>query len=246
MAPAAAKPKVSAPESFIRRRKALDSRKKSAQKRTKAAVAYNKAKTGEIFRRAEKYVAEYRAKERSDIERVRLAKQTNQFFVPDEAKVFFVIRILGTYGVSPKVRKTLQLLRLRQINNGVFVRVNKALTNMLIQVSPYITWGSPNLKTVSDLLYKRGYGKVNGQRIPLTNNAIIEKALGKYNIICIEDLVHEIFTCGKAFKQANSFLWPFKLNTPNGGWSAKKIHFVEGGDSGDRKDEINSLVRRMC
>lgn len=27
--------------------------------------------------------------------------------------------------VSPKVRKTLQLFRLRQINNGVFVKLNK-------------------------------------------------------------------------------------------------------------------------
>ena len=37
----------------------------------------------------------------------------------------------------------------------------------------------PNLKTVRELIYKRGYGKVNHQRIPLTDNAIIEKELGK-------------------------------------------------------------------
>lgn len=38
------------------------------------------------------------------------------------------------------------------------------------------------------------------------------QALGKHNIICIEDLVHEIFTVGPAFKQASNFLWPFKLS----------------------------------
>lgn len=38
----------------------------------------------------------------------------------------------------------------------------------------------PNLKTVRELVYKRGYGKVNRQRIPLTDNAIIEKQLGVY------------------------------------------------------------------
>lgn len=59
----------------------------------------------------------------------------------------------------------------------------------------------PNLKSVRELIYKRGYGKVNKQRVPLDNNAVIEEALGKYNIISVEDLVHEIFTAGPNFKQ---------------------------------------------
>ena len=81
-------------------------------------------------------------------------------------------------GVHPKVRKTLKLLRLRQINNSAFVRLNKATINMLRIAEPYIAWGYPNLKSVRELIYKRGFGKVNKQRIPLTDNAIIEKALG--------------------------------------------------------------------
>jgi len=44
-------------------------------------------------------------------------------------------------GVSPRTRKILQLLRLRQINNGVFVKLNKASINMLKLVDPYIAWG---------------------------------------------------------------------------------------------------------
>jgi large subunit ribosomal protein L7e len=40
------------------------------------------------------------------------------------------------------------------------------------------------------------------------------QALGKFNIICIEDLVHEIFTVGPNFKAATNFLWPFKLSSP--------------------------------
>ena len=38
--------------------------------------------------------------------------------------------------------------------------MNKATLNMLRRVEPYITWGTPNLKTVRELIYKRGYGKV--------------------------------------------------------------------------------------
>ena len=54
--------------------------------------------------------------------------------------------------------------------------------------------------------------QVDKSRIPLTNNGIIEQALGQHNIICIEDLIHEIYTVGPAFKQASNFLWPFKLS----------------------------------
>lgn len=55
--------------------------------------------------------------------------------------------------------------------------------------------------------------QVDKSRIPLINNGIIEQALGKHNIICIEDLIHEIYTVGPAFKQASNFLWPFKLSS---------------------------------
>lgn len=116
----------------------------------------------------------------------------------------------------------MQLLRLLQINNGVFVKVTRATQQMLRLVEPYITYGyaslpsfpalrakdinssEPNLKTVRELIYKRGYGKVDKQRIPLSNNSVIEKALGQYNILSVEDLVHEIFTAGPNFKQVCS------------------------------------------
>lgn len=55
---------------------------------------------------------------------------------------------------------------------------------MLNLVNPYITYGEVNLKAIRELVYKRGYAKVDGQRIPITDNAIIEKQLGKYGIIC--------------------------------------------------------------
>ena len=64
-------------------------------------------------------------------------------------------------------RRTVVITRLPQ--------VNKATVNMMRVVEPYIAWGYPNLKTVRELIYKRGYGKVNKDRIPLTDNAVVEK-----------------------------------------------------------------------
>lgn len=43
--------------------------------------------------------------------------------------------------IAPKPRKILQLLRLLQINNGVFVKATRATQQMLRLVEPYITYG---------------------------------------------------------------------------------------------------------
>jgi large subunit ribosomal protein L7e len=86
----------------------------------------------------------------------------------------------------------------------------------------------------------------NKQRSPLSDNAVIEAELGKYGIICVEDIIHEILTVGPNFKQVNNFLWPFKLSNPTGGFRTRKFrHFVEGGDLGNREDHINNLIKQM-
>jgi len=222
--------------------KAREERTAELEKKKKA----QKEKRGVIFKRAEKYVKEYRDQEREKIRLSRLSKQEGTFYIPAEDKLVFVVRIKGINKIAPKPRKILQLLRLLQINNGVFVRMTKATLEMLKVVEPWIAYGYPNLKTVRELIYKRGYGKVDKQRIALTDNAIIENSLGKYGIVCIEDLIHEIFTVGPNFKQAANFLWPFKLSNPTGGFRTRKFrHFVEGGDLGNREDKINALIRQM-
>lgn len=117
---------------------------------------------------------------------------------------------------------------------------------MLRLVEPYVAYGYPNLKSVRELIYKRGYGKVNEQRIPLADNQIIEAALGHLGIVCIEDVIHEISTVGKHFKEVNNFLWPFKLSAPRGGFTQRKVkHFIEGGDHGNREEHINALIHKM-
>ncbi|CAM9100603.1 unnamed protein product, partial [Ectocarpus fasciculatus] len=176
----------------------------------------------------------------------RAAKANNQIYVAPEDKIAFVIRIRGIIGVSPKVKKILQLLRLRQINNAVFVRLNAATIKMLRMVEPYIAYGTPNMKSVRELIYKRGFGKVSGQRIPLSSNTVVKTALGHANIVCVEDVIHEIFTSGEHFKEASNFLWPFKMNSPRKGFIGKKLnHYNEGGSYGYQGDKINQLIKKM-
>ncbi|KAK3997338.1 60S ribosomal protein L7 [Cladorrhinum sp. PSN332] len=234
------------PETLLKKRKSQEKARAEKATEIQKKKAANKEKRGVIFKRAEKYVKEYRDGEREKIRLSRAAKQDGSFYIPAEAKLIFVVRIKGINKIAPKPRKILQLLRLLQINNGVFIRVTKATAEMIKIVEPWVAYGYPNLKSVKELIYKRGYGKVNGQRIALTDNSIVEENLGKYGIICIEDLIHEIITVGPNFKQAANFLWPFKLSNPNGGFRPRKFrHFIEGGDLGNREEHINALIRQM-
>ncbi|ELV10313.1 60S ribosomal protein L7 [Tupaia chinensis] len=182
---------------------------------------------------------------RTEIRTARMARTAVNLYVRAEPKLAFVIWISSINGGSPKVRKVLQLLCLHQIFNGTFVKLNKASINMLRIVEPYIAWEHQNLKSINELIYKRGYGKTNKRQIVLTDNSLIARSLGKFDIIYMEDLIHEIYIVGKCIKEANNFLWPFKLSSPRGGMKKKTTHFVESGDAGNREDQINRFIRRM-
>lgn len=239
------KPAIPLPEKFA----SFSKRKKTVVSKNLVRQANAELKENHLrkiaLKNGSKYAKEYKNLEKDLINKRRVAKQTNTFYVEAEPKVVFVIRIRGINGVSPKVRKALQLLRLRQIHNGVFVKVNGASSQILKLVEPYITYGAPNLKTVKELIYKRGHAKVGRDRVAITSNELIHDHLGRIGVHCVEDIIHEIYTCGPNFKKVNNFLWPFKLSSPNGGFAKKRIHFAEGGDAGDREQYINKLVRKM-
>ncbi|KAJ9119090.1 60S ribosomal protein L7 [Naganishia vaughanmartiniae] len=238
---------VAVPETLLKKRRVNEKTREEKLAKAAEAKKARQAARKVIFKRADEYVKEYLDREKEEIRLRREARKTGDYYVAAQPKVYFVVRIKGISKIAPKPRKILQLLRLLQINNGVFVRVTKATQQMLRLVGPYVTYGEPNLKAIKELVYKRGYAKIDGQRIPITDNTVIEKKLGKQGIICVEDLVHEIATCGPNFKQATTFLWPFKLSNPTGGWRAKKfIGYVEGGDAGNREENMSKLIHQMC
>ena len=234
-------------ESEMKAKKAATQAKYAANavKDLKATRLARRASRKKAFANAAKYNKEYATKEKQEARLTRQARDLGNFYVPETARLMCVVRIRGINDMHPKSRKILQLLRLRQLNNLVFIKLTKATMNMVRKVEPYVAYGYPTLKTVRELLYKRGYGKVAKQRVPLTDNSIIEKELGQYGIGCMEDLIHEIYTTGDRFKEAANFVWPIKLSNLTGGMTDKGTHFVEGGESGNREQYINDMIARM-
>merc|ERR1712147_323725 len=159
--------------------------KKSEERATarKASVL----KRREVIKKARAYDHEYKKAEKSLVAQQRAAKAQGNYFVADQPRLAVVTRIRGINQISPKPKKVLQLLRLRQIGNTVFVRLNKSSIQMLRMADPFIAWGYPTQETISKMIYKRGAGNINGQRMKLSCNSIIEKGLGHIGITCIED-----------------------------------------------------------
>ncbi|ELW69977.1 60S ribosomal protein L7 [Tupaia chinensis] len=120
-----------------------------------------KARRKLIYEIAKHHHKEYRQMYRTDIYTARMGRKVGNFYVPEEPKLAFVIRIRGINRVSPEVRKVLQLLCRHQIFNDTFVKLNKASINMLRIVKLYIAWEYLNLKSINELIYKHGYGKIN-------------------------------------------------------------------------------------
>merc|ERR1712166_871190 len=202
-----------------------------------------------MYTRAAQYAKEYTSQDKELIRQRRQAKAAGNYYAEPETKLMFCIRIRGMCDMHPKTKKILQLLRLRQIHFGVFLKVNKATQEMIKRVEPYLAYGYPSLKATRELIYKRGFGKVKttgqAQRLPLTTNTAIGDHLAKFGITCFEDLINEIYTVGPHFKEANNFLWPFKLNSAEGGMPKKRLGYNEGGQAGNRESDINALVSRM-
>ncbi|CAB9529771.1 60S ribosomal protein L7 [Seminavis robusta] len=162
------------------------------------------------------------------------------------APMVFVIRVRDHHSASSMVKRILSRLRLRHINEGVFVRYDESHKKMLHLVEPWVIYGPPVKGVVEDLIERRGFGKIDGKRVALSDNTIIENALGDdHGVICSEDLVHEIFEAGDSFFPVTKFLWPFRLSHKTTHFERDTLKFKQGKNFGDQGEEINDIIRQM-
>jgi len=223
----------------------------SNQRREEKIKQEMPAKREKQAARIEKYEEEYHQLKVTTQKDALQARLEGNFYKHADPNVMIVIRIRGINRISPKVKKVLQLFRLLQIHNAVFIKVNKATMKMLQLIQPYVAYGYPNVSTIRSLIYKRGFAKIRHRpgaisRIPIMQNELIEQHLGKYGVQTVEDIVYQIFTVGTRFRQVTNFLWPFKLNCPRGGYRGRKRrHYNEGGSFGNWENHIGNMIMRM-
>ncbi|XP_053568777.1 60S ribosomal protein L7-like 1 [Bombina bombina] len=233
------------PENLLKKRKKYQGLKAAEAKR--ALEEKRKLQPGKpiTFKRLETFVRDSRRKMRDESRLRRMKAYPKKAPSTANHKLAFVVRIADIQGVSNKVLQALKVLRLGKIFAGVLVKLSESSIKMLQVVEPYVAWGFPNLKSVRELILKRGKAIVNRKQVALTDNTLIEEHLGKYGIICLEDLIHELYTAGENFVEVNKFLCPFRLSVARHAATNRKGYRTELGDPGHRGVGINQLIRQL-
>ena len=89
--------------------------------------------------------------------------------------MLIVLRIRGIDNLSNEVKKIFRVLNLNSVNSLSFLKNEEKVLEQIKKVESYLTYGLTDKKTLSELLYKKGFAKIeDNKRIPLTSNAIIE------------------------------------------------------------------------
>lgn len=222
------------PEVLLKKRK--DANRKRIQRQEKLRLEKEKQKKKALvqkdkFLRAEKLAMKHKAAfiERKRMDNI-LKHENRQISQKKETdtKLLFVIRIPNTnkhLSIPEKARAVFQVLRLTEENMGVFVKATPTIMPVLKLVSPYIVVGKPSLASVRQLFQKRAEVPDSESETGFTkldNNQIVEDKFGDdLGFICVEDLVHEIYSLGDNFKEVNQWIAPFKLVAPVQGLSPR-------------------------
>jgi len=232
------------PTALLRKRRQLNKERvaKAIDKKIQDKKRIGKKKAP--FKRAEYFVNE---SYRTDINEKRMSRLKHQAVkIPKSVNILFLMRIASIAGPMPqKVRKILQHLRLSELNNAVLVQCSENMIEKIKIIEPYITWGYPSLRSLHNLIFKYGYGEVDGVKGALSSNVIIENKFSQHGLLCLEDVVKEIFEAGPHFDKLTQFMYPFKLTPPKGGFRRVAVHFSKNGAWGNRAEKINTLIRKM-
>jgi large subunit ribosomal protein L7e len=162
------------------------------------------------------------------------------------ASMVFAVRIRDSVGIAPQVKQALGRLGLKQIHDGVFVKYDEKNRKLLHLVEPWVVYGPPSVAAVQDLIERRGFAKIDGERVPLSDNTVIENALGEeHSILCVEDLVHELCSAGEAFETASKFLWPFQLADSKTNFERRTLKLKDGKEYGDRGEAIHDYIKQV-
>lgn len=163
------------------------------------------------------------------------------------ASMVFAIRIREDSGPVPRqIYLILSQLGLKEANTGVFVKYDAVTRKKLHLVEPWVIYGKPSEGVVKDLIERKSFGTVKGEKVPLSDNTIIERELGdKHGLICMEDLVHELTQTGENFGVVTKFLWPFPLISARSHFEKEKLSRKQGKDYGDKGEEIDEYIKTM-
>uniref|UniRef100_A0A0K8TP19 Putative ribosomal protein n=1 Tax=Tabanus bromius TaxID=304241 RepID=A0A0K8TP19_TABBR len=229
------------------RKRRINHDKAAVEQKRQLLQKFRKSKAKQYdVKRAESFIMPVIKAERTKnrAKRVVLKKNALKTEDPDQ-KLLLVYRHCGKWIADEKTLKILRTLGLPYVRQAVFLRNNKENNFLLRLVEPYVTYGYPTITTIRELIFKHGYVTIDGKSTTISSNTMIEEHLGHLGVICLEDIINEIFTVGQNFNAVTRFLNSFQLRKPRDDFQNKvSKKYGKGGEYGNRKEAINSLIAR--
>ena len=156
------------------------------------------------------------------------------------------IRICGEkQRIAKEIKDVLHKLGLFRLFSCAFLKNDPVTREALKIVNSYVTYGFVSQENIHEILIRRGKLLEEGKDVRNLDNEAIEAALGSKNILCFEDLVHEITTIGKHFNEVVNFVGNIWLRPSEEVKTKVNKEFSKAGSQGNRGEAINELLRNM-
>lgn len=153
-------------------------------------------------------------------------------------KCIVVVRIRGTVSASMEARETLQMLHLTRNNYAALIDDRPSFLGMIQTVRDYVTYGEPAKETVVMLIREKG--RIVG------DNKLTEEYAQKVSHSSLEELAEAVSNCDVEYWKLPNIQPVFRLHPPSKGFKGKiKRSYGSGGESGNRGEKIDELLRRM-
>lgn len=149
---------------------------------------------------------------RQIILRKNITKQSEEASGETNPKLLLVMRHAGKKIFDKTTSDIFKTLGMQQRHNAVFLENNKENQLLLRVIEPFVVYGFPSLTTIRELLFKKGFASINGKKTAIQSNTMVEENLGDKGVICLEDIIHEIYTVGPNFAAVNKFLCSFTVS----------------------------------
>ncbi|NYZ76576.1 50S ribosomal protein L30 [Candidatus Micrarchaeota archaeon] len=147
-----------------------------------------------------------------------------------------VVRVRGTVATTGEIEDTLGKLKLTRVNHCVVIDDTPQNMGMVKKCSNYVTWGGIDAGTLALMLAKRA-------RAPGNRRIGVDELKGS-GFESFDDFAEKVFNF-KCELEALKCLKPvFRLHPPKKGYRHVKKPYPKGA-LGNRKEEINELLRRM-
>jgi len=227
---------VLVPETVLRRLRQDDGMLKRRRKKPEIRKLKKKSKPFRALIRPEKLVKAFLSKE-NDQRRLYILKKkkeakkkqltqmretTKKIHIQKDSVIdpylVLVIRVRDDNGISDEVSTILRKLHLHSRFNAVFMEYNTKNKELLEKIRPFVVYGKPSLAHVKELLQKRACVRIKNaqghiEQKHLSTNLLVEEALGKFDILCVDDLVDQLLNLGNHLSEVLNLFVPFNLSS---------------------------------